>query len=490
MKLSDFKVAGPARSLREVRIARIGVIFLALGWLCPMRGEAQELQLAPYHHEVYDLDSGVHSSRPGALETEVVFEASIKSPGAAWMRLLFSGVELGRASHISVHSLLDGDFIVMDGDAVRDYDNATCFFNGDTVHLQLHVAPGDSGVFVRVGRLHVGDSVPFYSQCGAQDNRVATSDNRVGRLFIGGCTAWRTTNGSFLTAGHCVDFDPDTTSTSCGPLLPDGVLDLTGVVEFNIPLSTSGGSTNVAAVNDQFPIDLTSVNWRFDGCGQGLGKDWAVFGVNPNANTQLMPHEVYGLPLRIGRDLPGTGTTFRITGCGADTGSANRTLQTHTGPFNGEVTQNTAADLSLTYQIDTMGANSGSPVIWDEGSSSGSRIAMGIHTNAGCQTSAPIGNNSGTSFEVNQLETAIRNFTGTNAVFCDTGHPITLSGSCPCDGTVMRPFDTVIDGVNAVPTGGIVSIVAGSYTASNGNAFTTTKAQTWEAPCGTVVIGN
>ena len=451
-----------------------------------MNAGAQGLQLPPSHYELYELHSGLHSVRPEATSTEVVFEATIKSPGAVWMRLLFSAVDLGRASHISVHSILDGDFIVMDADAVRDYGNASCFFNGDAVQLQLHVAPGDTDVFVRVGRLHVGDDSPFYSQCGAQDNRVATNDNRVGRILQGGCTAWQITNGAFLTAGHCTDFDPDST----GPLLPDGVLDLSGVVEFNIPLSTSTGGVILAAADDQYPIDLTSVNWRFDGSGQGLGKDWSVFGVNPNANTQLMPHEAYGLPLRIARDLPSTGTTFRITGNGIDVGAANRTQQTHTGPFNGETTGGAATDLSLTYQIDTMGANSGSPILWDEGTSSSSRLAMGIHTNGGCQTSSPFGNNSGTSFEVNALETAIRNFTGTNAVFCDRSHPLIVNGSCPCDGTVMRPFATVIDGVNAVSTSGTVSIVAGNYLASEGNAFTTTKAQTWEAPSGTVVIGN
>ena len=469
---------------RRALFVRGGAALLVLGCLSSMGVRAQGVQLAPYHHELYDLDSGLHTSKAEATETEIVFEASIKSPGAVWMRLLFSEVELGRSSHISVHSLLDGDFIVMGADDIKNYGNATCFLNGEVLHLQLHLAPGDKDVFVRVGRLHVGDPLPLLTQCGAQDNRVASTDNRVGRLFIGGCTAWRVTNGAFLTAGHCVDFDPDAVPGVCGPLLPDGTLDLTGVVEFNIPASTAAGFTNAALANDQYPIDLTSVTWRFDGCGQGLGKDWAVFGVNVNANTQLMPHEVYGLPWRVARDLPNTGATFRVTGCGSDTNASNFTLQTHTGPFNGEVTQNTAADLSLTYQIDTTGGNSGSPVIWEPG------LAMGIHTNGGCATGAPIGNNSGTSFEVNALETAIRNFTGTNAVFCDRSHPLLTNGSCPCDGTVMRPFDTVINGVNAVSSGGVVSIVAGSYTEAAGNAFTTTKAQTWEAPCGTVVIGN
>ncbi len=49
-------------------------------------------------------------------------------------------------------------------------------------------------------------------------------------------------NGRFLTAGHCVDFDPD----QGGPLLPDGILDLSGVVEFNVPASLPNGTTVAA----------------------------------------------------------------------------------------------------------------------------------------------------------------------------------------------------------------------------------------------------
>ena len=36
------------------------------------------------------------------------------------------------------------------------------------------------------------------------------------------CTAWRVTNGAFLTAGHCIDDDPD----EDGPMGPDGVPDM------------------------------------------------------------------------------------------------------------------------------------------------------------------------------------------------------------------------------------------------------------------------
>ncbi|MCZ7674558.1 MAG: hypothetical protein M5U34_49240 [Chloroflexi bacterium] len=49
-----------------------------------------------------------------------------------------------------------------------------------------------------------------------------------------------------------------------------------------------------AAPEDQYPINTGSVTWHFEGEGQGLGKDWAVFTVNENANTGLTPFVAQG----------------------------------------------------------------------------------------------------------------------------------------------------------------------------------------------------
>ncbi len=65
------------------------------------------------------------------------------------------------------------------------------------------------------------------------------------------------------------------------------------------PASDANGTINLAAPNDQYPINTTNAVWRYDGCGQGLGKDWSVFAVNPNSNTGPMPHQVYGFPVRM-----------------------------------------------------------------------------------------------------------------------------------------------------------------------------------------------
>ena len=56
----------------------------------------------------------------------------------------------------------------------------------------------------------------------------------------------------------------------------------------------------------------------------------------------------------------------------------------------------------------------------------------------------------------------------------------------------MRPYETVTAAVNAIPSGGIVSIVEGGYAKVYGNTFTAGadgKSMLFEAPVGTVTIG-
>ena len=175
---------------------------------------------------------------------------------------------------------------------------------------------------------------------------------------------------------------------------------MNGFVEFDVP-----AWPNIAHVDDQYPVDVTTVRWRFDGTGQGLGKDWAVFQVNRNANTHLVPHEAYGPSFRVTRELPLLDETVRVTGFGTDGGTANQTNQTATGTFEGETAS--GADILLDHRVDTMPANSGSPIIWEF-----MNLAIGIHTNGGCDNTAT-SVNGGTSFEVDALENAINDLPGT-----------------------------------------------------------------------------
>lgn len=440
------------------------------------------------HHERIDVHSGAHD---GGEAEQVVFIHVFAQRGAPWMRLGIGGANLGQHSYIVLRSMHDNGEQRLNSISLEQWQNATAIFNGDRVMLELHVMPGDNDVFVHFtqviyGEFRPGDDGSLATLCGV-DNRVASNDNRVGRLYFGGCTAWRTTADVFLTAGHCVDSDPD----QGGPGVPDGILDLSGVVEFNVPASNSNTSTNAAQPEDQYPILTNNVAWQFIGhtpTFNSIGVDWSAFRVGPNSNTGLTPQQAYGMGFRLTRETPAEDATVRITGFGSDTGTTNFTNQTNSGPFVGEnFVSNTR--VSLHYQVDTTGGNSGSPVIWESNG-----LAFGIHTNAGCQSDGT-GSNSGTSMEQDTLETwisvvagAAHGIAGASVRYVDLNHPLRVTNS----GTPYRPYSSFTLGTTNVPDGGLVSIVAGNYTAAAGNVGTYgtgNKAMLIIAPAGTVTIG-
>ena len=260
------------------------------------------------------------------------------------------------------------------------------------------------------------------------------------------------------------------------------------ILEFNVPASLQDGTTVASAPQDQYPIDPASVVSFNDGAGQ-VGNDWAVFGTLPNADTGRLAVHAQGAFYRMSRD--DNPTTVRVTGYGIDStppgtpigqpnpvpgtrNASNQTQQTDSGPFVGEDVQ-AASDVVIEYTVDTTGGNSGSPVI-----NVANGLTLGIHTNAGCDPANNQGN-TGTGFEHNNLENAIQTFPGANVVYADKGHSVALE-----DGTVFRPFDTIAEAVQAVPAGGIISIVEGSYD----EALTIDKAVTLTAPVGIVTIGS
>lgn len=434
------------------------------------------------------LDTGTHFAT--GERAVPVWETTVQVEGTAWLRLVFGDTDVGRHSFVEVESVLDGAVHRMTSRELEKWSDHTAYFNGDMLVVRLWVDPRDGVASAVLDRAIGGVAdAPQETICGTADDRVRVTDDRVGRLAMvpnAYCTAWRCVNGAVVTAGHCVDFDPD----GFGPGLPDGSHDLTGaVVQFNVPSSTSSGIEQHPPVEDQFPFDSTiAPRWEFDGEGMGLGKDWAVFAVTENNIGQVM-HERYGFPLRVSRELPasnddvtirGHGIDDRPAGSGGGRNSDSETLQTDTGGFNGENSSGTS--IWLRYRVDTEGANSGSPVLYTTG---GQRIAIGVHTNGGC--GVLIGtNNTGTSMEKNALEAALNLWLDTAVEFVDDGHPLPVSES----GQIYRPWDTVPEGVSAIPAGGTVAIVAGTYSEAEGNVFTTTKAMTLVAPCGTVTIGN
>jgi V8-like Glu-specific endopeptidase len=467
----------------------------------------------PHHKEPYRMDSMVHEGLEA--QTASAFRQVMWVPHAAWLQIHFAEYNLGEQSFVTITSLTDGHAQRLDARSLPEWQNSTAYFNGDAVEVELHVAAGEKDIFIRIEEVTVGELVkdqrsrrPGFRPegatpsvavpetiCGATDNRVASNEPRVGRIVPIGCTGWIVSNGVILTAGHC-------TRGSSPPSLAGQIL------QFNVPASQANGTIVNPPPQHQYPINNASVTFR----DNGVGDDWAMFNTNRNANTQLLPVQAQGAFYRMSRD--DNPATVRVTGYGLDgpgpsqacpscnfgrTGPGNadsQTQQTHAGPNRGETTRG-ANRVSWNHQVDTQPANSGSPLIADD-----TTLTIGIHTHGGCTSASrpSIGsdfrglNNSGTSFENDNLGNAIRDGQispfdpaavigpGANVRYVDRDHPVNVRLR---DGSVFRPFNTLIDGVNAVPAGGIVSIVTGSYSGIS----TINKAMTLTAPVGTVTIG-
>lgn len=438
----------------------------------------------------YPMTSGVHNAARSLAEgedPELVFASALSAPGAPWMQVHFSGWNLGFRGYIILRSAEDGDFQRLDGRSLPEWNNASGIFNGDLVSIEVYAMPGDTGVFVDVARLVVGKAVvpvddPVQNTLCGSDSRTRTTDNRTVRLFMGGCTGWLASNGALLTAGHCVDFDPDLD----GPGVPNGIVDLSGVVEINVPGSDANGTPNAAPLNSQFPIRSGGISWQYiSEQDPNLGFDWGIFLTGRNANTGLTVFQAAGGFFRTTNQAPGAGSgTIRITGYGIDdspvgsTGNRNSdnvTCQTSTGPY---VTEGVDSSTGFwhEYQTDTEPANSGSPIIWEN---SGGYV-IGVHTNGGCDSQG--GGNYGTSFETNILENALDQYPSNVAVHLDGG---ATRGSL--SGTIFNPFRNFIAAYNGAPNNADLSIVAGTYSVGAAGV-TLNKPMRLVAPSGTVVI--
>jgi hypothetical protein len=241
----------------------------------------------------------------------------------------------------------------------------------------------------------------------------------------------------------------------------------------------------LATPQDQYAIDSV-LGFRYDGDGQGSGKDWAVFSIYQNFANGDRAHFTRGFFRMTNTNPPinqnviritGVGTDNTPTGCTSSFNAQNMTNQTSNGMYLG-VSNPAGDDRFHRYQTDSETGNSGSPVLWEQ-----ENVTIGIHTNGGCTATE---GNVGTSFDVNALENAISGANGTLIRHVDSGYPITVVPLQNRDGTIFRPDATVAAAAGAIPTTGQLLIVAGNYTEN----ISINRAMTLRATCGVVRIGN
>ncbi|MCC7293026.1 MAG: hypothetical protein IT449_13275 [Phycisphaerales bacterium] len=403
--------------------------------------------------------------------------------GAPWLQIHVGAFDLGEGSYILFRSVEDGYWLRHNDETLAQWNGWSAFFNGDAVEVELHVAPWAEHVFADVDAVLVGirspggeadpgadvdgDNSAPADVC-SEDLRSPSTAKRVGRGIdpnagSAGCTNWIIANGALLTAGHC--------AVSSKPY-----------VEFDIPASDCDGTVNFGSPDHQYAVDLSSFDCSTgDNCeNAGQGADWNVRAVFPNPNTHLMPAYGEGAFARLARDLDVLDpTTVRLTGCGVDdvptgcTGnnnSDNQTRQTSTGDFDLE--DSSGSSIWIEYDIYGRNGLSGAPVF-----DVANNVGIGIHTNSTEGGSCP---SSATSFNHNSLQLAINSFPGPNAVYVDSGHPITSE-----TGKIFRPYLTLDHGLAHVPSGGILSVATGTYASSS---TVIKQSVVIQAPVGSVLV--
>ena len=351
-------------------------------------GYAQGTQTAPLITETMpvEVDSGLVENT--ADQQAVVFTTRIFIPGADAIRLTFDKVVLaglvsdGSGSFLRMRSTLDNGEQRLNAIHILQWRNTSAFFNGDEVIIELVAQPG-TGLNRLVMSSVQAEFAPFTDEsiCGDTDDREISQDPRMARLLPVGCTGWMINdcNHCFLTAGHCARGSNYIT-----------------LVEFNVPLSNHDRSLNHPPPEDQYAPDNTS---RQSNGGQGIGNDYAYFGVFPNPNTGLTPYEAQGDAFETESPPPVHGQQINITGYGVtsppEPNEWTQVQKDNDGPYV------SFSGTTVSYQVDTSGGNSGSPVFDLE-----TGKAIGIHTHGGCNSS---GGNFGTGLNHPGLQAFLDN---------------------------------------------------------------------------------
>ena len=286
----------------------------------------------PYH-----VDSGPRESLVVRAEPASVFEEVVRVEGAAWLRVYFGQVQLAAGSFIRITAAADNEVQELDASVLAMWQNASAYFNGDTVVVELMAAAGTAGnrlvikdVAIPNGDLPAGGE----GECGicVPDDRVASSELWSSRLLPAGCTASVYDDSScMVSAGHCIG----------GSM----------VVQFDVPNSNANCSLNNPPVEDQFPIVTTEF------VNGGIGNDWSVLIPGTN-NLGQLPFERYGELRPITLVSATVGQTVAIWGYGVDqTCTLSQTQRTSSGSIF------TVGSGHYRFDVDVRGGNSGSALI-------------------------------------------------------------------------------------------------------------------------------
>lgn len=352
---------------------------LSLGIL---EANAQVTDPPPSHDVNVHTDSGFCDNNEGYRS---VWSKTLTMNDAQWLQLHLGEVVLTEgkfeSSKLKITSLKDGAVQYLDSESCAQWQNKSAFFNGDSVEVELFAHAGAQQNRVLIDMVTVGENPGPVPQtiCGAIDDRQLSNDARAGRTNVG-CTAWLFDDrpNCMITAGHCAS----------------GMT----TVFFNVPLSNANGSVNFPPPRDQYAVDPDSVQFE----NGGVGNDWCYFGCFNNSTTGMSPFEAQGDSYELAvpnSSIFDLSDLIRITGFGVVSAPVsptfNQAQKTHAGPFV------SFSGTTLSYQTDTTGGNSGSPI-----ADASTGIVYGVHTHGGCDS---FGGNFGTGYNHADFLDAVAN---------------------------------------------------------------------------------
>lgn len=457
----------------------------------------------PFEIFEYHLNSGVHNGNSYDVISSKAFQTQVSKQGAQWIRLIFDSFELGENSYITITSKIDNSWQRLDAESMVQWGASSAYFNGDLVEITLHVGPTDKNIFFELKEIKAGVSTQLASDTQnkkinsssglltltpcvegendfPEDTRIFSQDPAVGRFHhVAGHrreTGYLISNSAILTAGHGIG----------------QFSEVTELIQFNVPKSGSDGSTVHAHPNDQYPVDISRLEFNYG----SIGNDWAIVGLFPNSNTGLTAAVAQDAYYRLAKEVSlSSEDSVRITGFGADATPSGTGFENSAGvcPNSGHKAQQTAVgyrNINVNqlhwWDINTSasGGVSGSPLILEDFPS----LAIGIQTHGfNSLYGVYLYERSGVQkFSQPTLLESINNFPGINTFYVDSNYPAIYSKGS--QGNFFNPYSTVEDAVVAASSGGIVSIVAGHYPAD----FTievNSGTLTLEAPVGNVTIG-
>jgi len=310
-----------------------------------------------------------------------------------------------------------------------------------------------------------------------KDDRVPCDDPRVGRIMPLGCTGWLISSGCVLTAGHCASTPQRRAAMQW--------------LEFNVPLSALNGKPNLAKDEDRYPIVPCTGNREIIWQNNALGDDWAIFRISKNLRGEsAFTRQGQFFRLIDNWSFIGLNPIVRVTGYGLD---GPPPLYGYNGAEKNERSQTEQTDSGklmkeeiidhkniISYEVDTLNANSGSPVYL-----LGTHLAIGIHTNGFPPNAEHL--NKGTGFKNSSLINALENYPlpGTKLIYVDADF-FAFSAE---DGTIFKPYRRLEDAIDKAKTGATFGIIAGHY-AHPGITFPKGKRITLKALAGNARIGS